>query len=291
MPDDNVAPGSLLPQPGLVSSEMIFDPAPVPQCHASTFAETPGALVAAWFGGTHESHSDVGIWVARRENGKWSVPVEVADGVVDAHARFPCWNPVLFQPPGGPLLLFYLVTPGSAAGRDPGPDQKQARSACQWRAAVSFQYRRFGTRLASAFRAHVGPGADLGNERAAQRRAHLRPDTAEHSHVSGRTPAAGVPQPSAGRGGALVPRQRPDVRSRCGTDANGWCITLPPRREHRSASQYPEMAKHGIRHLRWKTGRANTPTPPLFKLQMALFIFPIPGTAPISSTSFWIPHC
>src|SRR5262249_44778072 len=48
-----------------------------------------------------------------RYNGKsWSSPVKVADGI-QAHGRtrFPCWNPVLFQPSKGPLLLFYKVGP------------------------------------------------------------------------------------------------------------------------------------------------------------------------------------
>lgn len=75
---------------------------PTPQCHASTLAMTSDGLVAAWFGGTREKAPDVGIWVARRGADGWSTPVEVAtaDGV-------PCWNPVLFQPKSGPLLLFY----------------------------------------------------------------------------------------------------------------------------------------------------------------------------------------
>ncbi len=98
---------------GLVRSEFIYQDAPYPACHASTIAETGDGLVAAWFGGTHERHSDVGIWVSRQEEGsaEWSEPVEVANGVTDSATRFPTWNPVLFQPKGGPLLLFYKVGP------------------------------------------------------------------------------------------------------------------------------------------------------------------------------------
>jgi predicted neuraminidase len=84
---------------------------PTPQCHASTIAETASGLVTAWFGGTHEKHSDVGIWVSRRVGGAWSDPIEVADGVQSPTERYPCWNPVLFQPNDGPLLLFYKVGP------------------------------------------------------------------------------------------------------------------------------------------------------------------------------------
>jgi predicted neuraminidase len=97
--------------PALLKSEFIFESAPFPQCHASTVAETKSGLVAAWFGGTHERHPDVGIWLSRNTNGHWTAPVEVANGVQSATNRFPCWNPVLFQQPNGRLLLFYKVGP------------------------------------------------------------------------------------------------------------------------------------------------------------------------------------
>ncbi|HEX3870906.1 MAG TPA: sialidase family protein [Pirellulales bacterium] len=99
-------------QPGLVSKEFIYESAPFPSCHASTIVETAEGLVAAWFGGTREGHPDVGIWLARREDGRWNEPVEVADGVEPDGQRYPCFNPVLFQPPGGgPLMLFYKAGP------------------------------------------------------------------------------------------------------------------------------------------------------------------------------------
>src|SRR4051812_40263359 len=95
----------------LVKSEFIFEKAPFAQCHASTIAESQVGLVAAWFGGTREKNRDVGIWLSRHEEGKWTVPVEVANGVQSSEKRFPCWNPVLFQPRNGLLLLFYKVGP------------------------------------------------------------------------------------------------------------------------------------------------------------------------------------
>ena len=67
-------------EPGVVRAEFIYEKAPFPQCHASTLVETKGGLVAAWFGGTREWNPDVGIWVSRLEGGKWSAPVQVADG-------------------------------------------------------------------------------------------------------------------------------------------------------------------------------------------------------------------
>ncbi|HUT92148.1 MAG TPA: sialidase family protein [Thermoguttaceae bacterium] len=102
-------------QPGIVTAEFIYDEAPFAECHASTIAESSGGLVAAWFGGTREGKSDVGIWVARREGPKWTEPVEVADGVSPDGKRYPCWNPVLFQPKAGPLVLFYKVGPSPSA--------------------------------------------------------------------------------------------------------------------------------------------------------------------------------
>ncbi|HUG52485.1 MAG TPA: sialidase family protein, partial [Vicinamibacteria bacterium] len=54
---------------------------------------------------------DVGIWAARHDGKAWSSPVPVADGRQPDGSRFPCWNPVLFQPSRGPLLLFYKVGP------------------------------------------------------------------------------------------------------------------------------------------------------------------------------------
>ena len=95
----------------LLGAEFIFDTAPFPSSHASTIEETSSGLIAAWFGGTHEQHPDVAIWVSRHENGEWTAPIEVANGVVSPTVRHPSWNPVLFQPAGGPLLLFYKVGP------------------------------------------------------------------------------------------------------------------------------------------------------------------------------------
>ena len=80
----------------LVSSGQIFDVAnkPTKECHASTIAETPHGLVAAWFAGTRERDPDVGIRVSRLVDGQWTEPVEVVNGVQSAKLRYPTWNPV-----------------------------------------------------------------------------------------------------------------------------------------------------------------------------------------------------
>jgi predicted neuraminidase len=80
---------------------------PFPSCHASTIARaSDGTLVCAWFGGTHEKHPDVGIWLSRRGIGqqKWSRPVLVAKITPVAH-----WNPVLFVMPDNTLHLWFKV--------------------------------------------------------------------------------------------------------------------------------------------------------------------------------------
>jgi predicted neuraminidase len=95
----------------IVLAEIIGERAPFRSAHASTIVEARDGLVAAWFGGTAEGNPDVGIWVSRRAEGGWSAPVEVANGRQPDGTRHPCWNPVLFQPSKGPLLLFYKVGP------------------------------------------------------------------------------------------------------------------------------------------------------------------------------------
>ena len=97
-------------RPGLILSEFLYESGPIPSCHASTIVEAGGGLVAAWFGGTDEGDPDVGIWLGRNDGKGWSSPVEVARGE-QGGVRLPCWNPVLFQAEGGPLMLFYKVGP------------------------------------------------------------------------------------------------------------------------------------------------------------------------------------
>ena len=95
---------------GIVEDEFIYDAAPFPQCHAATIAETPQGLVSAFFGGTRRN-PDVEIYVCRRDGAKWTKPVSVANGIQNDTLRYPTWNPVLYQVPGGNLLLFYKIGP------------------------------------------------------------------------------------------------------------------------------------------------------------------------------------
>ncbi len=100
--------------PAILREGFIYENAPFEQCHASTIEQTPDGLAAAWFGGSRERNPDVGIWFSRLVDGRWTPPVEVADGLQYTYTdgssfRYATWNPVLFQPKNGPLLLFYKV--------------------------------------------------------------------------------------------------------------------------------------------------------------------------------------
>jgi predicted neuraminidase len=90
----------------VISEDFVFgDDRPFAQCHASTVLRTDdGQFLVAWFGGTHEKHDDVGIWLSKGKPGKWSAPKEVAKIREDAH-----WNPVLFKDPSGTITLFFKV--------------------------------------------------------------------------------------------------------------------------------------------------------------------------------------
>ncbi len=94
----------------IVTSEFIYESAPFPSAHASTIVDTRSGLVAAWFGGTREGASDVGIWLSRRRGQTWTAPTQVATGEQADGTRHPCWNPVLFAD-GRTLTLFYKVGP------------------------------------------------------------------------------------------------------------------------------------------------------------------------------------
>lgn len=103
----------VVPDTGLriVSREFVYEEATFPSAHASTLVAVHDGLLAAWFGGTAERNPDVGIWVSRRGRDGWSRPVEVATGRQPDGTRYPTWNPVLVQPPDGPLILFYKAGP------------------------------------------------------------------------------------------------------------------------------------------------------------------------------------
>lgn len=94
---------------GIVEDEFLYEKASFPSAHAATIADTPTGLVAAFFGGTKEGNPDVCIWVCRKTVEGWTAPQKVADGIMSDTLRKACYNPVLFQVPGGELLLFFKI--------------------------------------------------------------------------------------------------------------------------------------------------------------------------------------
>ena len=100
-------------KPGVIMEEFLYKKASFPSCHSASIIELEnGELLCTYFGGTAERNPDVEIWISRKlKNGEWLPPVSVADGVQSDGKRLPTWNPVLFQPKGGDLMLFYKVGP------------------------------------------------------------------------------------------------------------------------------------------------------------------------------------
>lgn len=86
--------------------EFIFEEErPFKSCHASTLLVLlNGDILVSWFGGTEEGASDVGIWLSKRVNGRWTFPKKVS-----VQENIPHWNPVLFQSAEGSIYLFYKV--------------------------------------------------------------------------------------------------------------------------------------------------------------------------------------
>lgn len=96
----------------IITDEFLYTKATFPECHSATIAETTkGDLVATYFGGTKERNPDVCIWVSRKLKGSknWTAPQMVADGVLNDTLRKACWNPVVYQIPGGELMIYFKI--------------------------------------------------------------------------------------------------------------------------------------------------------------------------------------
>ena len=96
----------------ILKDEFLYTKASFPECHSATIAETTkGDLVATYFGGTKERNPDVCIWVSRKLKGSdcWTAPQKVADGIMNDTLRKACWNPVVYQIPGGDLVIYFKI--------------------------------------------------------------------------------------------------------------------------------------------------------------------------------------
>jgi len=187
-------------QDALLQSEFVFESAPFPSAHASTIVETKDGLVAAWFGGTRERAADVGIWLSRRVAGRWSAPVEVANGIQADGTRHPCWNPVLFETAAGRLSLFYKVGPSPSewwgmerSSRDGGKTWSEARRLPD---GILGPIKNKPVRIADG--TIVAPSSTESTERPSQWRVHF-----ERSSDGGATWTSAAPQVSSADGVAI----------------------------------------------------------------------------------------
>lgn len=119
---------------GIICDQFIYDfqNAAHPSCHSASIAELKnGDLLCTFFLGAREGAPDVCIYTSRKPKGKdqWEPLQLVANGdlregakpfgtEIDSTLTTPietnvnrkaCYNPVLFQIPGGDLLLFYKI--------------------------------------------------------------------------------------------------------------------------------------------------------------------------------------
>ena len=96
-------------QPGYIDSGFIYKEPPTPECHSSSIVDLGnGKLAAAWFGGTHEGHTDVAIWFSSYDGKKWSKPKAVVPPAkYNKVSHISQFNPVLFKHSSDKLLLFY----------------------------------------------------------------------------------------------------------------------------------------------------------------------------------------
>ena len=97
-------PTSVTPAPWIRDQETIETGFRDPMCHAATIEQTPSGLVLAFFGGPDRRSGGQALWFARRTAAGWAAPRCLVPG---AGAEKACWNPVLYQVPRGPLLLFF----------------------------------------------------------------------------------------------------------------------------------------------------------------------------------------
>ena len=99
----------LLKQPALIESRFIYETPPTPECHASTVVDLGnGKIAAAWFGGTHEGHTDVGIWFSKYDGTEWTKPRCLAQSPIhNKVSHISMFNPALIKLSDGELLLFY----------------------------------------------------------------------------------------------------------------------------------------------------------------------------------------
>ena len=87
----------------LVHEFVVSGKPPFEACHASTLLAIDGGFLVCWFAGSEEGKSDVGIWMTKRLDNKWSSPWQLSKVKPEPH-----WNPVLFRS-NETIYLFFKV--------------------------------------------------------------------------------------------------------------------------------------------------------------------------------------
>lgn len=92
----------------MLTHRFLYDTLPgAPSCHAGTIAQAEsGDFLAAFYAGSHEGHTDVGIYLARMRDGRdeW----EDVELLIDTPGKSE-GNPVLFVDAVGHVWLFYVT--------------------------------------------------------------------------------------------------------------------------------------------------------------------------------------
>jgi predicted neuraminidase len=107
---DRLSDGRIRPSPVSGLSEAYL-PIIFPSSHSSNLLSLRnGDLLCAWYSGSWEGHSGVAIVVSRlpRRSEQWTRPAVAAK-----EEGWALENPVLFEPPAGPLWLFYTRQPAN----------------------------------------------------------------------------------------------------------------------------------------------------------------------------------
>jgi predicted neuraminidase len=97
-----------------VTKGSVFTKKPTNMTHSSTLLELEdGTLLCAFYGASSEGARDAKEWVCRKPpGGEWSPPISIADGNLPGK-NWTVGNPVLFQPHGGDVTLYYRVIKGT----------------------------------------------------------------------------------------------------------------------------------------------------------------------------------
>lgn len=84
-----------------MQKQFVIEKLPTDFCHASAILRlSAGKKLCCWFGGRKEGTADVAVWCSRYDNGYWSGPCKLANGL-EAN-----WNPVLFAIKDKIMLFF-----------------------------------------------------------------------------------------------------------------------------------------------------------------------------------------